>query len=99
MQLAEQKKSEIRVRLEAPVHQEPKSFREASDEFLKWCFASEYRSKRTPPGVSRLLSQHYVSFFDYRDMVSTTGTAIRENRDCVPTHLPTTFGCASGVFG
>src|SRR5258707_15201307 len=62
MQLAEQKKAEMRALLEAPARQEPKSFREASDEFLKWCFASEYRSK---PNTARRLqtsSQHSVNF-------------------------------------
>ncbi len=73
MQLAEQKKAEMRALLEAPARQEPKSFREASDEFLKWCFASEYRSK---PNTARRLQTSFATlreFFDDKDVVSITG--------------------------
>ncbi len=71
MQFAENKQAEILAELMAP-KPEARSFKEASDEFLSWCFASEYRSK---PNTARRIKTSFATlreFFQERDVTEIT---------------------------
>ncbi len=61
MRFAERRKVEIRAELETPLPAS-KPFSQAVDEFLEWCFASEYRRK---PNTARRIKTSFASLLEF----------------------------------